>query len=162
MKLYMKQKVFSFKDKFFIKDEDGNDKYYVEGQLISFGKKLHVYDMNGNEVAFIKEQIWSFLPTLRVFTNGEQIADIKKKFTLFVPKYIIKGLDWKVTGKTTAHEYKITQGNSTIVSINKKWMTWADTYEMDIAKGTDEIVALATVLAIDCAHERMRLAASSS
>ena len=157
----MKQKVFSFKDKFYIKDEDDNDKYYVEGKLMSFGKKLYVYDMKGNEVAFIKEQIWSFLPTLRVFCNGEQIADITRKFSLFVPKYTIKGLDWKVTGKSTAHEYKITQGKNTIVSISKKWMTWADTYEFDITKGTDEIIALATVLAIDCAHERFRLAAMS-
>lgn len=161
MKLYIKQKVLALKDKFYVKDENGNDKYYVEGKLISFGKKLYVYDMNGNEVAFIREQIWSILPTLRVFCNGKQIADIKRKFTLFTPKYVIKGLDWNVTGKITAHEYKITHGASTIVSINKKWMTWADTYELDITKEKDEIVALAAVLAIDCAHARARIAATS-
>ena len=32
MKLYMKQKVFSWADRFTIKDEYGADKYYVEGQ----------------------------------------------------------------------------------------------------------------------------------
>ena len=49
MKLYIQQKVFSFKDKFNIWDEAGNPKYYAEGEIFSLGKKLHVYDAAGNE-----------------------------------------------------------------------------------------------------------------
>ena len=40
MQLYMKQKVFSIKDKFSIQNSLGEDKYYVEGKIISFGKKV--------------------------------------------------------------------------------------------------------------------------
>ena len=50
MKLYIKQKVFSIKDKFTIKDEEGNDKYFVEGKILSLGKKFHVYNMEKEEV----------------------------------------------------------------------------------------------------------------
>ena len=32
MKLYLKQKVFSFRDRFYVKDDAGNDCYYVEGR----------------------------------------------------------------------------------------------------------------------------------
>ena len=49
MKLYIKQKVFSWGDKFTVKDVNGEDRYYVEGEIFSWGKKLHVYDMRGNE-----------------------------------------------------------------------------------------------------------------
>ena len=35
MTLYMKQQVFSWSDKFTIKDELGNDRYSVEGELFS-------------------------------------------------------------------------------------------------------------------------------
>jgi len=52
MKLYLKQKVFSWRDRFFAKDESGNDRYAVEGEIISWGKKLRVYDMT-----FIKDFI---------------------------------------------------------------------------------------------------------
>ena len=154
MKLYIKEKVFSWKDKFWVKDENGNDKYLVEGEMISFGKKLHVYDVDGNEVAFIREHMWSVLPAYRVFCNNQQVAEIKKKFTMLLPKYTIEGLNWEVKGKVNVHRYEIIQGERTIVSINKKWMTWADTYELDIANGEDEIIALAVVLAIDCEMER--------
>lgn len=44
MRLYIKQRAFSWTDKFSIKDEYGEDRYYVEGEFLSFGKKLHVYD----------------------------------------------------------------------------------------------------------------------
>lgn len=40
-------------------------------------------------------------------------------------------------------------GNEEIVSIHKAWMSWGDTYELDISDDTDEITALAVVLAID-------------
>ena len=59
MKLYIKQKVFSWNDKFTVKTSYGEDKYAVEGELFSLGKKLHVYDMSGREVAFIQQKIFS-------------------------------------------------------------------------------------------------------
>ena len=35
----------------------------------------------------------------------------------------------------------------------KLWMTWGDSYELNIANPEDEIVALAVVLTIDCVME---------
>ena len=52
-----------------------------------------------------------------------------------------------------AHDYQITKNGHTIVSINKEWMTWGDSYELDITNSEDEIVALAVVLTIDCVME---------
>ena len=51
MTLYMKQKVFSWSDRFTIKDELGNDRYYVEGELFSWGHKLHVFDIDNQEAS---------------------------------------------------------------------------------------------------------------
>ena len=52
MKLYIKQKIFSWNDKFSIYDENGEERYYVEGEFFSWGKKLHVYDHAQREAAF--------------------------------------------------------------------------------------------------------------
>ena len=153
MKLYIKEKVFSWGDKFTVKDEYGNDKYFVQGEVFSWGKKLHVYDNVGREVAFIKQEIWSFLPRYYVFCGDEQIAEIKKEFTFLFPKYSIQGLGWEIEGKFMAHDYEITKNGDSIVSISKEWMTWGDSYEVNIANTEDEIVALAVVLTIDCVME---------
>ena len=74
MKLYIKQKVFSWGDKFTVKDVNGEDRYFVEGEIFSWGKKLHVYDMCGNEVAFIQQKLFSFLPRYFVYVGDAHIA----------------------------------------------------------------------------------------
>ena len=153
MKLYIKEKVFSWGDKFTVKDEYGNDKYFVQGEVFSWGKKLHVYDSVDREVAFIKQEIWSLLPRFYVFCGDEQIAEIKKEFTFLFPKYSIQGLGWEIEGKLMAHDYEIIKNGKSIVTISKEWMTWGDSYELNIANPEDEIVALAVVLSIDCVME---------
>ena len=150
MKLYIKQKVFSWGDKFTVWDAAGNAKYTVEGEIFTWGKKLHVYDAAGREVAFIRQEVFSFLPRYYVFCGDRQIAEIKKEFTLFFPRYTVEGLDWEVEGSFMAHEYEITRNGQSVVSISKEWMTWGDSYELDIKNAADEIAALTVVLTIDC------------
>lgn len=162
MKLYIKEKVFSWGDKFTIKDAYGEDKCIVEGEVFTFGKKLHVYDKHGREVAFIKQEVWSFLPRYYVFCGDRQIAEIKKEFTFLFPRYTIEGLGWEIDGSFMAHDYQITKRGRKIVTISKEWMTWGDSYELDIADPADELVALAVVIAIDCVTETASAAASSA
>ena len=153
MKLYIKQKVFTWGDKFTVKDINGNDRYYVEGEVFSWGKKLHVYDMNGNEAAFIQQKVFSFLPRYFVYVGDDQVAEIIKEFSFLFPRYSIEGLGWEIEGSFMAHDYQITKNGRNIVTISKEWMTWGDSYELDIANPADEIVALAVVITIDCVTE---------
>ena len=162
MKLYIKEKVFSWGDKFSVKDAYGEDKYTVEGEVFSWGKKLHVYDCSGREVAFIKQEIWSFLPRFYVYCGGRQVAEIKKEFTFLFPRYSIAGLGWEIEGSFLAHDYQITRNGQTIVTISKEWMTWGDSYELDILNPADEIVALAVVITIDCVAESQSRSNASS
>ena len=150
MKLYIKQKVFSWGDRFTVKDAEGNDRYFVEGEVFSWGKKLHVYDRFDNEVAFIQQKTFSFLPTYYVYVNGRQAAEIVKEFSFFKPYYSIHGPGWEAAGKFLFHDYEITQGEFPIASIQKEWMTWGDCYELDIANPDHAVLALAVVLTIDC------------
>ena len=162
MKLYIKQKVFSWKDKFYVKDEFGNDRYYVEGELFSLGKKLHIYDMNNNELAFIHQKVLSFLPRFFVYVGGSQVAEIVKEFTLFRNKYRIDGLGWEVDGDFMDHDYEITHMGRPIVAISKEWFTWGDSYMLDITDNSDPLNALAVTLAIDCVIEMQRRASASN
>lgn len=162
MKLYIKQKVFSWGDKFTVKNAHGEDKYYVEGEIFSWGKKLHVYDMHNREVAFIKQEVWSFLPKYYVYVGDREVAQIVKEFTFLFPKYRIDGLGWEIDGSFWEHDYEITQYGAPIVSIHKEWMTWGDCYELDISDQANEIIALAVVLTIDCVKAAQAHASSNN
>ena len=150
MKLYIKQKIFSWNDKFSVYNEVGEERYFVEGELFSWGKKLHVYDHARGEAAFIRQELFTLLPKFIVSIGGQDIAEIVKEFTFFKPKYRIDGLGWEIDGDFWDHDYDIKKNGRTIVSLSKEWFTWGDCYELDIESPEDEIVALAVVLAIDC------------
>lgn len=154
MRLYIKQKIFSWVDKFTVKEESGADRYSVHGEFLSWGKTLHICNSQGEEVALVQQKVFSFLPRFYVFVGGRQVAEIVKEFTFFKPRYRIDGLGWTVEGDFFAHDYTITENGSSIVSISKTWMTWGDCYELDIADMNTEIIALAVVLAIDAVLEK--------
>lgn len=153
MKLYIKQKIFSWGDKFYIYDEAGNERYYVEGEIFTWGKKLHLYDLQHNELAFIKQEVFSFLPKYYIFKQDMQIAEVVKEFTFFKQEYSVNGPGWQVHGDFWAHEYKIEAYSREIASVSKEWMTWGDVYEIRIPEGTDVIPVLGVVLVIDACIE---------
>lgn len=149
MNLYLKQKVFSWGDKFTVFDDMGNDRYYVYGEVFSFGKKLHITDLGGNELAFIRQKPISFLPKYYISRSGMEIAEVVKEFTLFKQEYTVNGFGWTVRGDFFAHEYEIYAADRMIASVSKKWLTWGDAYEIRIEAGVEEIDALAVILVID-------------
>ena len=162
MKLYIQQKVFSWGDKFTVKDESEADKYYVQGEVFALGKKLHVTDLNGTEVAFIHQKLLSFMPRYFAFKGEEQVAEIVQKFKLFKPAFAVNGPGWTVEGNFSAHLYRVFEGDNPVITIEKVWFTWGDSYVLDIDDKVDEVLALAVVLAIDAAQEQAQRSSSNA
>ena len=154
MNLYLKQRVFSWKDRFEVYDELGNVCYTVEGEMFTFGKKLHVFDRFGQERVFIREKAWSLFPKYYIDRNGCEVAEVVREFSWFKPRYTIRGLDWQVFGDFWDHEYEINNGILPIVRVSKEWFSWGDAYRLWIDDGVDEATALAVVLIIDACLER--------
>ena len=147
-KLYMKQQVFTFVDRFTVKNEYEEDCYKVHGDFIVFGgKRLHIEDFSGNEVAMVKQKFLSIRPRFSVSVDGTEVAEIVKKFSLLQAQYYVNGPDWKVTGSVMDHDYSISDGRNDIVVLHKAWISWGDCYEIDIADGIDELLVLAVVIA---------------
>lgn len=160
MELYIKQKVFSWTDRFSVVDKTGMPRYTVEGELFSWGKKLHVFDAAGREAAFIQQKIFTLLPRFFVFVDGTQVAEVVKEFSLFRPRYTLVGPDWDIDGSFLAHDYEITRNGLPVALIHKEWMSWGDSYAVDISEGFDEVQVLAVVLAIDCVMDAAERAAN--
>lgn len=153
MNLYMKQHVFTWGDKFLIYNEAGQEQYYVEGEVFSWGKKLHLYDLQGQELAYIEQKLFTFLPKYSIYRNNIEVAEVVKEFTFLKDEYSVDRLGWQVNGEFFDHTYYIKEHGSTIVSVFKEWMTWGDTYQIEIADHVDEINALAVVLVVDACIE---------
>ena len=153
MELFIKQKIFSFKDKFNIFDYNEEPKYKAEGELISLGKKLHVYDSHGTEVIYIRQRLMTFLPKYEISISGQETVEIVKNFTFFKHEYTIPAWNIKIHGDFFAHEYTVERNGREIAQLSKQWLTWGDTYKINIFDPADELMALASILVVDCCME---------
>ncbi len=150
-KLLIKQRVFSWGDKYDVYDRNGEPKYYVESEIFTFGHKIHIYDHSTNrEVAYISERVLTFLPRAEITIGGVPVGEIKKEFTLFVPKYSMDYNGWTIDGDFLEWDYSIynRQGRE-VATISKELFHWGDTYTLTVMENEDEITALVTVIAID-------------
>jgi uncharacterized protein YxjI len=152
LKLLIKQKVFSWGDKYDIYDEDGNAKYFVEAELFRIGHVVHIYDKNQKEVGCIRQKLLTFMPKFELEIYGMTIGYLKKKFTFFRPRYELDYENWLVEGNVFAWDYDIVEGSKVIMHINKKLFTFGDTYELNIHDAKNEIICLLIAIGIDAAN----------
>lgn len=152
MRLYIKQRVFSWTDKFDVYDERGEVKYRVKGQLLSLGHRLHVYDAHGNELGIVKERLLKILPVFDIEIDGVNAGKVERRFTMFRPRYDVDMRGWRAEGDFLGWEYEVWQACSVAVRISKQLLHWGDTYVIEYADPADELYALMLVLAIDAAN----------
>ncbi len=151
MKLYIKQKIFSWNDSFSVYDSLENELFTIKGALFSFGKKLTVFDRNGNELYRIEQEVFRFRPRYHIVKNGEIEATVVKEFSMFKPYYTVEGPGWEVQGDFFDHDYEITDAGRLVASVQKQWFTWGDTYEISVDdRAYDPVAVLAVAVIIDC------------
>lgn len=148
MKLYVKQEVLTLREKFFVKNESGENVYYVEGSFFSIPKVFEVQDMGGQVLVKIEREIFSIIPRYNI-TIGDTKYTLRRELSLFGQRYSIKENEWRVTGDFFAHEYSIKKDRCTVMSMSKHWFTWGDSYELNIESNEDALLCLAIVIAID-------------
>ena len=152
----IRERVFDIGDDFDITDENGTKVYHVDGKVLSLRGRLVIENTAGQEVASVHRQLIALRATYSITVGGEKAAEMKKKlFTPFVDKYTIDVPgpdDLTMRGNLFDHEYTIEQDGHEIASVSKKWFRLRDTYAVRIAEGQDDLLLLASVLALDLAQ----------
>lgn len=153
MRYQLRQKLLSWGDDYYIKDEAGNDVWFVDGKAFSIGSKLSFQDLHGNELAFIRQKLLAWGPTYEIWRAGQLAAVVKKqllallhhRFTVDVPGPD----DLEVEGNLSDHEYAFRRGDRTVATVSKAWFRLGDTYGIDIADGEDPVLILASAVVVD-------------
>lgn len=160
--LYMKQKMFSLRGRFTIKDASENDVYFVEGSFMKIPKSFTISDKDGRVITTITKQTFSFLPKFYVDVEGEETVTISKEFTFFKPRYTIDAAGIEVDGDWWDMDFDVKQDGQVIGSVQKKWLTWGDSYEIQVNDETMEHMLISIVVAIDCAKADQAAGASAA
>lgn len=149
MKLFVKQRAFSWFDNYKIFDEDGNPMYSIRGEL-SWGHCLRMYDNDEKEVCMVRENGDSLLPKFEMYVGGTYIGSINKEADVTKHAYNIDFNGWRIEGDLMESDYQIFNGNGyQIASMTKDVLNQADTYRIKITSQQDELYVLMLMVAID-------------
>ncbi|MEX1376078.1 MAG: LURP-one-related family protein [Eubacteriales bacterium] len=134
MRVSIKQKIFSFGDKFSVNAEDGTPIIFVEGKVFTVGNKLNVYDANGDELFYIEQKLFKLLPEYRIFSGGQEVAFLKREFTILKPKINITSTygNFSIEGNFIGYNFNIFKDGNVVGTVSKKFVAFSDTYTLDI------------------------------
>lgn len=148
MKLYVNEKLFSFHNRFYVKDENDKDVYEISSKIISLGDKTTINDMEGNKVAYIEQEILHLTPHYNVYINDALEFKIIKKFQLFKNDYTLNN-GYRVDGNFFMLDFKVfDDNNNQIGSIKRKFISIGDKYEIEINDTSKKEIVLAIIVAI--------------
>ena len=149
MRMYFKQRLFSWFDSYDIYDEAGNVMYTVKGQF-AWGHCLKIFDACGNEIGTLQERVFTLLPKFEIYLRGQYAGCITKEFSFLKPKFNIDYNGWYVEGNFWGWDYQVYDtGGRCVAEVSKQLLNWTDTYVIDIQNPWDALGALLLVLAID-------------
>ena len=149
MRLWFKQRFFSWFDSYDIYDENGSTGFTVEGKL-AWGHRLHILNAKGEHIATVQQRVLTFLPKFEFYLGEQMVGTLCKEFTLFRPAFHLDCGGWRVEGDFFEWDYAIIDAQgSEVARISKQLFHWTDTYSIDVANGMDGLMALMVVLAID-------------
>ena len=143
-----------------ITDDQGRPAFRVDGKVLSLRNRLIIRDPDGREVAQVHRKLAALRPTYKVTVGGEEAAEVRKRLsTPFVDRFTIDVPgpdDLEMTGDLFDHEFTIRRGDQVVATVSKRWFSVRDTYAVDVAPGQDDLLLLASVLALDLAEDQER------
>jgi uncharacterized protein YxjI len=160
MRYVIREKLFRLGDDSDITDESGKTVLQVDGKVFSLRNVLIIRDPAGNEVARVQRKLIALVPTYEISAGGQELAEVRKHFfTPFGDRFTIDVPgpdDLEMAGNLLDHEFTIRRGGQTVATVSKQWLTIRDTYGVDVAPGENDLLILASVLALDLAEDRER------
>jgi uncharacterized protein YxjI len=138
-----------------ITDEAGLPVLHVDGKVLSLHNRLILRDPAGREVGQVHRKLAALRPTYEITIDGKDVAEVRKHlFTAFQERFtidVVGGGDMEITGDLFSHEFTIERDGQTVATISKRWLTVTASYGVEVAPGEDDVLILASVLALDLA-----------
>ena len=159
----IREKMFRLGEDSDITNESGQPVLQVDGKIMSLHQRLILRDPAGREVAQVHRKLVAFRPTYEITIDGKNVAEVRQHLFTPVHERLTIDLpgagDMEISGDLFSHEFTIQRDGQTVATISKRWLSLTASYAVDIAPGENDLLILATVLALDLALDRQSNAA---
>lgn len=152
MKVFIKNKYFTFGGSSYVTDDAGRQIFKVKGKVFSFRRKKFIYDMDGNLLYRVQNRFFNFfVHHAYVFdANGEKLCTVKDRFFNIHKEYFILGTQdhYKIDGRFASLDSRITRNGEIIAFIHRDFNILRDSFQLE-AKPEDIPFLTALLIAVD-------------
>ena len=138
-----------------ITDEAGQPVLHVDGTVLSLHSRLILRDPAGGEAGQVRRRLATLRPAYEITIDGKDVAEVRKHlFTAFGERFTIDvhgAGDMEIDGDLLNHEFTIQRDGHTVATISRRWLSMTTSYAVEVAPGEDDLLILASVLALDLA-----------
>jgi uncharacterized protein YxjI len=156
MKMYViRERMFRLGEDSDITDEAGQPVLHVDGKVLSLHNRLIICDPAGREAGQVHRKLTALCPTYEIAIEGKDVAEVRKH--LFTPLGERFTIDvhgtgsMQISGDLLSHEFTIQRDGQIAAAISRRWLSMTTSYAVDVAPGEDDLLILASVLALDLA-----------
>ncbi len=161
MKFHIKERAWTLREEFIVRDQGGTPVFKVTGKFFHIGDNLVIHELGtGAEVAHIKQKILALTPHYEIYSQGAHWASMHEKLLhLFGERFQIKlegGSTLHIDGNIWNWNFSVSdeQGNL-LAQISKRLSLFRDSYAVDIAQNVNVplMIALAIVIEMVRSHQ---------
>jgi uncharacterized protein YxjI len=151
----IRERMFRLGENSDITDESGQPVLHVDGKVLSLHNRLVMRDPAGREAGQVHRKLAALRPAYGIIIDGKDVAEVRRHlFTPFGERFTIdvRGAgDMQISGDLLSHEFTIQRDGHTVATVSKRWLSMTATYGVEVAPSEDDVLILASVLALDLA-----------
>lgn len=159
----IKQKLFAIRDKFMIKDTEGNPRFLCHGSLLKIRQTFWLETPSGAPLFTAKRKLFTFLPKFDIYdAQDEKIATLDVKLSAFVKKIKVESERYGsffIRGGVVAWDFTIFSGEDedgvVCAQISKRIFNVRDAYNVDIYSGKESFIMTLCII-IDALYHKAK------
>lgn len=155
MKFHIKERAWTIREEFIVRDQGGQPVFKVKGKFFHIGDNLRILDVESHdEVAHIKQKVLALTPHYEIYQNGAHWASLHEKLLhLFGERFKIKletGEIYHIEGNIWNWDFTVSNERGDLLAqISKRISLFEDSYGVDIAQGVDVPLMIALAISIE-------------
>lgn len=155
MKYHIRQRAWTLREQFIVKDQSGAPAFRVKSRFFHIGDHLTIHDHHTHEkVARIKQHVFFHIkPHYSIFREKRRWAHLREKFFNWGGEHfkikLTDGTFYHIEGDIINWEFTVSdENNNLLAAIGQRVSVLRDYYGVDVAQGVDapSIIALAITM----------------
>ncbi len=151
MRLYIKQRFFTLRDRYDVYNKNNEVVYIVMREALKISATFNLYDAQKNKLFTIYRKFFSLSPTYYICKENQIHSEVTKGFLFFDNSIQVNSIyrKYKIIGNIWGVDFKIYEEDKFLGSIKKRMFNLKEIYVLTFDNEEDAPLFTSLIIAID-------------